>query len=301
MTQTASSDCLIIGGGVVGLSLALELAERGLAVQLLDQDLVGRAASWAGAGILPPSPTRGAVDPLDQLRGMSHRMHADWATKLESLTGISTGYSRCGGLYLARSAAEAATLAGQLSLWEELGIESQRWTTSEAIEREPSLAPLLETGSIKAIFFLPDECQLRNPRHLKALTAACKLRGVRITENSPVTRIERTPTGTVKTIAGDQVFESRQACICSGAWSRLLLDDLQVATGILPVRGQMILYRAEQSLLQRVVNEGHRYWSLAPTVGCWRAVAKRKRATKFRRRLKCSSNFERGQKVCCRS
>ncbi len=264
MTKIPTSDCLIVGGGVVGLSLALEMAERGASVQLLDQAGVGRAASWAGAGILPPSPIKGAVDPLDQLRGLSHRLHAEWAAKLFSLTGIDTGYARCGGLYLARSAAEAATLAAQHSLWSEHGIEAERWTVAEAIAREPNLEALLQTESVKAIWYLADECQVRNPRHLKALTAACIKRGVDIVEHAAVTCIDSNSDGTAvahaaNKDAGSREYAANQICICSGAWSRLLLDQMDVATGILPIRGQMILYRADKPLLQRVVNEGHRY------------------------------------------
>ncbi len=267
-----TADCLIIGGGVVGLSLAFELAGRGASVQLLDQASVGRAASWAGAGILPPSPNHGAVDPLDQLRGMSHQLHAKWAAELLALTGIDTGYTRCGGLYLARSAAEAATLTAQQSLWSEHGIEAQRWSVADAIAREPILRELLDPGSsnsatnnsadaagdVKAIWYMPDECQLRNPRHLKALAVACQLRGVKIIEQAHVDYLDTT-NGAVRVTVRDQQFTSPQACICSGAWTRLLMDDMQVPTGILPIRGQMLLYRAEKPLLQRVVNEGHRY------------------------------------------
>ncbi len=265
-------DCLIIGGGVVGLSLAFEMSARGASVQILDQASIGRAASWAGAGILPPSPTSGAVDPLDQLRGMSHQLHATWAKQLYDLTGIDTGYSRCGGIYLARSAAEAATLAAQQALWAEQGIEAYRWAVDEAIVREPSLATLLtstsdsttnnragtSTPAVKAIWYLPDECQIRNPRHLKALAAACRIRQVQITEHVPVKHLE-TNDDEVRVIANEQVFAAKQVCICSGAWTRLLMDEMEVPTGILPIRGQMLLYHAEKPLLQHVVNEGHRY------------------------------------------
>ncbi len=218
------SDCLIIGGGVVGLSIAYELAGRGLKVQILDQAEVGRGASWAGAGILPPSPTHGAVDPLDQLRGMSHPLHAKWASDLKSITGIDTGYKRCGGLYLARSAAESATLHAQQNLWREHGIEAEQWTRETASNHEPSLRLLLDSQNLKSIWYLPDECQIRNPRHLQALARACQLRGVEIQEHVSIEQIVTASDDCVEAVAHDRCFRGARACICSGAWSRMLLN-----------------------------------------------------------------------------
>ena len=250
---------MIIGGGVIGLSIAYELAGRGLKVQVLDQAEVGRGASWAGAGILPPCPTRGAVDPFDQLRSFSHRLHAKWASELKNLTGIDTGYNRCGGLYIARSEAESATLFAQQDLWHEHGIEAELWTREEAAKHEPNLRTLLSGESLKAIWYLPDECQIRNPRHLQALSAACKLRGVEFQEHVAIECIEPTPDGCVEAVAHNRFFMASRACICSGAWSRLILDQMRVPTGIMPIRGQMVLYNTQKTLLQHVVNEGHRY------------------------------------------
>lgn len=254
-----TSDCLIIGGGVVGLSVAYELAGRGLSVQVLDQADVGRGASWAGAGILPPCPTRGAVDPLDQLRSLTHRLHAEWAVELKKLTGIDTGYRRCGGIYLARSAAESATLAAQQQLWDDHGIEAELWTPDEARKHEPSLDALVQSQTVRAIWHLPDECQLRNPRHLQALAAACRLRGVEFHENIAIDLLEQTTDDRIEAISKNRVFTASQACICSGAWSKLLLDNMNISTGIMPIRGQMVLYNTGSRKLQCVVNEGHRY------------------------------------------
>lgn len=250
---------MIIGGGVIGLSLAYELAGRGLTVQVLDQAEVGRGASWAGAGILPPSPTRGAVDPLDQLRSMSHQLHREWARKLRSFTGIETGYNRCGGVYLARSAAESATLLAQRDLWESQGIEAEQWTDETAHLREPSLKAMLESKVVKAIWYMPDECQIRNPWHLKALAVACKMQDVKLIENVSVESVRLTSNGHIEATAQGHCYTATQACICSGAWSRLLLDHLEITTGIMPIRGQMVLYHTEENLLRHVINEGHRY------------------------------------------
>src|SRR5438552_3319466 len=106
-------DCLIVGGGVIGLSLAYELARRVMKVRVVDRQLPGREASWAAAGILPPAPTRPDVTPLERLTALSMRLHADWATRLFEETNIDYGYRRCGGFYLAHSAGGIAELEQQ--------------------------------------------------------------------------------------------------------------------------------------------------------------------------------------------
>ncbi len=83
------SDTLVIGGGIVGLSIAWELATRGQSVTLLEANRCGAAASWAGVGILPPVAVKHVLDPLEQLRTLSHQLLADWSVRLQSQT-VST-------------------------------------------------------------------------------------------------------------------------------------------------------------------------------------------------------------------
>src|SRR5688500_8958735 len=102
------TDCLFVGGGVIGLALAWQLAGRGGEVRPIDRQELGREVSWAGAGMLPPANRLALAHPLDQLRGLSFELHREWALTLKERTGIETGYRRCGGIYLARTAGEAA-------------------------------------------------------------------------------------------------------------------------------------------------------------------------------------------------
>jgi glycine oxidase len=254
---------LIVGGGVIGLSVAWELAQRGQKVSLLDAQAVGQGASWAGAGILPAAARQAAVDPYEQLRSLSHAAHPDWAQRLRELTGIDTGFQRCGGVYLARSSAEAATLAANRGWWEEHGIENQVWSLDELRQREPDLferlVPQSAINHLRGIWFLPDECQLRNPRHLQALAAACRLSGVELIENSPVKAVKTAPQHRLLVITEQHTYQADQVCICSGAWARQTLLQLGISTGIMPVRGQMVLYRTDRPLLNSIINEGHRY------------------------------------------
>ncbi len=252
-------DCLIVGGGVIGLSLAYELAGHGVKVRVIDRGEPGKEASWAGAGILPPANSQTAVHPLDQLRALSYELHPRWAERLRAESGIDTGYRRCGGIYLARSVGEAAALHGMRGLLEEEGVAVRLLTASELADLEPAFTHAVDTRQVKAACLLPDEAQLRNPDHLKALLACCERRGVAIRGGVEAERFE---------IAGDRLravitnsgrLEANSFCFASGAWTCLLLKQLNIPTGILPIRGQMVMFKCAQRLFTRVVNEGPRY------------------------------------------
>src|SRR6476620_5989462 len=176
-------DCLIIGGGVIGLSLAWDLAKHGCKVHVIDQGDIGREASWAGAGILPAATFTASQHPYEQLRGLAYELHPQWAVELKERTGIDTGYRRCGGLHLARTPGEAAALAGWAGLMREEGIEVERLSAADVGEIEPGLRANLITTA----FHIPGEAQLRNPWHLDALARASGLAGVKITSHAAVT------------------------------------------------------------------------------------------------------------------
>ena len=92
------ADVVVVGGGVIGMSIAWELSRHGVSVKVLDQSVFGREASWAGAGILPPGNADAATHPYDRLRGESCRLWPDWSAQLRELTGIDNGFRNCGGL-----------------------------------------------------------------------------------------------------------------------------------------------------------------------------------------------------------
>src|SRR5260370_40082833 len=91
-------DVIMIGGGVIGLSLACELAGEGASVAVYDQGPLAQESSWAGAGILPPGNPERAESPEARLRAASHVLWPHWSALLREDTAIDNGYRRCGGL-----------------------------------------------------------------------------------------------------------------------------------------------------------------------------------------------------------
>jgi glycine oxidase len=256
MTETG---VLIVGGGAIGLSLAYELAGRGHRVKLLDRGDSQQRSSWAGAGILPPTQQATAVDPLEQLRGLSHAMFRSLSEQLREETGIDIGYRACGGIYLATTAGEAATLAALAQYWQAQSIAAERWSVETLVAAEPQLATLAESGRLRAAWFAPSEAQVRNPRFIAALELGCRRRGVDIEFGADVREIV-IANGRAIGVAGDgRQWHAARICLCGGAWTRMLLERHGLQSGILPVRGQMLLYRFAESPFRSVINEGHRY------------------------------------------
>jgi glycine oxidase len=248
-------DLLIVGGGVVGLSLAYETAAAGLSVRVIDRAEPGREASWAGAGILPPGGDAPTNDPVLQLLRLSNRLHAEWSERLLDETGVDNGFRRSGGLYLARDSATNDDLQQTAREWRALGVTVQALGTADLAEIEPALEP----RNMLSCYWLRDEAQLRNPRHLKALLAGCARRGVEISPGvaAEAFRCDGGRVTAVETTGGG--VSAGQVCITNGPWAKTLLARLGVTVAIKPIRGQMVLLNSPKPGLRRIVNDGPRY------------------------------------------
>jgi len=239
-------DCLVVGGGLIGLLCARELAREGARVQVVDKGIVGREASWAGGGILSPLYPWRYPAPVNALVRWSQQRYAAFLRQLEEETGVDPQWERSGLLILDTNERERALTWGS-----ENGVSVQRLDAGALRRCEPALDPCWLEG-----LWLPEVAQLRNPRLLKALKSSLIRDEVEITEQTQVIRfIKEGDRVTGVVTASEQELLADRVILAAGAWSGGLLPCLKHRVG--PVQGQMIAFKAVGGLLTRIVlNQG---------------------------------------------
>jgi len=246
-----STDVVIVGGGVIGLSLAWQLAGEGRGVTVLDKQQTGQEASWAGAGILPPGHLPGAKTPFDRLRALSVEMWDKYSTQLHEETGINNGYSLCGGLTVSLGKDSSEPYRQE---WVSEGVKLDVLDGVGLREYEPALSSVVEEG-----FRLPGLGQVRNPHHLQALLAACRKRGVVFQCHQPVVGIVQQGEKITGVQTDSETICADQFCFTAGAWTGRLLEQVGYSLPIVPIRGQIVLYQTETPIIKHVVEVGKRY------------------------------------------
>lgn len=251
---------LIAGGGIIGLSLAWQLVRQGAQVTVLEQGQPGSEASWAGAGIVPAARATKDASPEQRLAALSYRLHHEWAALLRQETGIDTGFHVCGGLYVAVAEEELPGLRQLLDHCRHQGLQAQ-WLSQEELARaEPALFPPGQsTGNVLAAVYVPEDVQLRNPWHLRALLSVCLQQGVHLLRGTPLLEVSETSGGTVCVQTPQGKLEGDCLCLCTGAWSGAVAERLGCRLPVEPVRGQIALLRLPRREFQPVVNLGPRY------------------------------------------
>jgi glycine oxidase len=242
-------DILIIGGGVIGLTTAYYLTERGASVAVVDKGDLGRESSWAGAGILTQSVVRDDLPPWEYLKALGSQMYPELSARLKELTKIDNGYLVSGGLEVIET--EADLLSDE---WRTPDVEYEELVTPQLQERFPTLAP-----NIQRAFFLPALAQVRNPRHLQALIAVCQLREVKLLPKCAVERFVREGSRIVAVETSEGQLSAERFLIAGGAWSGALLEQVGWRPDTRPIRGQIALLHCDRSPIHTMILCGDRY------------------------------------------
>lgn len=224
---------LILGGGIIGLAIALELRLRGATVTVLSRDFA-EAATQAAAGMLAPQAELLPPGALQTLALRSRAMYADWVSKLEQITGLPTGYWPCGIL----SPQYELPTAEVVELISASG--TAHWLDRTAIQQQqPGLGVEVIGG-----WWFPEDAQVDNRYLAQALRTAAIAIGVDVQEGVTVQQIhtQQNAVTHIETTARD--WQAAHYILATGAWSQEL-----VPVSVFPRKGQMFSVRVNSPAL----------------------------------------------------
>ncbi len=252
MNKHVMTDCIVIGGGLLGLLTARMLNAAGAHVVLVERGGIFREASWAGGGILSPLVPWQYPDAVHALVHWSQQAWPGLVEELRDETGIDGELVRSGLLMTGIDADPAVTNWAQAH-----DCRLQSIGAADTVKLEPQLAENIGTAIL-----LPDVAQVRNPRLGRALQESLLQRGVSLRAQTEVTGFIIRHGAVQGVTTGDGELLAAQVVVASGAWSGPLLRDTGIDLPVTPVRGQMIQFQARPGLIQHIVL--HRDFYLIP-------------------------------------
>jgi glycine oxidase ThiO len=216
-----TDDWVIIGGGMMGMTIALELRLRGESVTILSRS-APEAAAIAAAGMLAPQAEGLPPGPLLDLCLASRQLYPDWTRKLAALTGFDVGYWPCGILAPAYEKADFSHPAAD-------------WCGRDPITaHQAGLSPEVQGG-----WWFPEDAQVDNRKLYTALQMVVQDVGVTVRSGVTVQHLaaENQRVSHLETSEGNWRAD-RQYIVATGAWSQQVLP-----VPIVPRKGQLLALR----------------------------------------------------------
>ncbi|WP_456271113.1 glycine oxidase ThiO [Bacillus sp. AK031] len=226
-------DLIVVGGGIIGSSIAFQQTKLGRKVLILDKNKLSSEASSAAAGML------GAQAEIDENLAMlklalkSRRMFPTLIQELEELTGIHIGLVNKGMIKVAQNEKEITLLQEQVQFHREWD-SGVRWLDGHTLKQhEPFLSSHLSGGML-----IPNDGQLQAPQLSQAFAKAAMAKGADVIEFCEVEKLlyNQLSVEGVKTSVG--TFTAANVAVTSGAWAGKLLEETGISLDIYPVKGE---------------------------------------------------------------
>jgi glycine oxidase len=259
--STSSRRIVIVGGGVIGLSVAWRIAREGAAwrVLLLDADRAGEGTSRVSAGMIAPIAEAGFEDPeFIRFARLSRERYRSFVEEISTDAGTPVWLGEEGSIIVAihRDDVEAMRRVYEHRRHAELPVE---WLSgTQARELEPTLTP-----RVSAAMWIAYDGQVNTRALLPALVRACVKRGVEVREGARVARVIIDDGAVAGVEVNGEGVEADVVVLAAGAWSGTIAGlPEDVVPAVRPIRGQILRLKRTHDFATRHVVRGPRAYLL---------------------------------------
>jgi glycine oxidase len=244
-----TADVIIIGGGLIGSSIALRLAEARLKVLVLDRGEPGGEASSAAAGMIAPQGETLEPDAFFAFCASSHALYPSFVTEIEELSGRNVGYHREGTLLVAVDEAKVAELEKIYWAQTRSGLPLERLTPEALQQKVPGLSKKIRSG-----LGVSEDHWVDSEGLMRAVIEAARRLGVTFCAHCPVRKLnlqeDRVESLEASSDANrtSSTYSAEKFVLAAGCWSSELLAPLGMALPMQPCRGQMLEFDSLREL-----------------------------------------------------
>lgn len=250
MGAVEKSEVLIVGGGVVGLSLARELHKKGLrSITVVERGRCGQEASWAAAGMLAPHAETDRIDPFYEFCSESNTLYPAFAENLLEETGVDIELDRAGTLYLALTETDSAELKKRYEWQRSAGLKVEHFSAAETRKAEPFISP-----DVRESLYFPEDWQVDNRKLMHALEQYARFNGINVLEHRNVTRVLTEGSRITGVVTAEGPISADEIIFATGAWTSLIeLGSSWFPIDVKPIKGQMISFHTAKRLFEHVI------------------------------------------------
>jgi glycine oxidase len=243
------SEILIIGGGVIGLSIARNLRKLGVKkITILERGKLGQEASFAAAGMLAVQAETNKCDTFFRFCDESRNLFPNFASELLAETGIDIELETSGTLYLSFNENDSHEIQKRFEWQKSAGLTVEKLNANEIRKMEPFISPDVTEG-----LFFENDWQVENRKLLSALILFAQENKIDICENEEVGSLLFEKNRVIGVETKTQKYFADRVILTTGAWTSFIKTGDFTLPEIKPIRGQMLCVKTAKRLFSKVI------------------------------------------------